>query len=69
VLPIVMRLCACILLLFLGGMAGSAELSGEPDDCDQPEPCFQAAALPKERLGKAMTKDQVLTLKLGYLLE
>ena len=66
-LPIVMRLCACILLLFLGGMAGSAELSGEPDDCDQPERCFQAAALPKERLGKAMTKDQVLTLKLERL--
>ena len=66
-LPIVMRCCACSLLLLLSGVAGSAALSGEPDFCDQPEPCFQAAALPKERLGKGMTKEQVLTLKLERL--
>jgi len=66
-LPIVMRSCACSLLLLLSGVAGSAALSGEPDFCDQPEPCFQAAALPKERLGKGMTKEQVLTLKLERL--
>jgi len=66
-LPVVMRCCACSLLLLLSGVAGSAALSGEPDFCDQPEPCFQAAALPKERLGKGMTKEQVLTLKLERL--
>ena len=66
-LPVVMRCCACSLLLLLSGVAGFAALSGEPDFCDQPEPCFQAAALPKERLGKGMTKEQVLTLKLERL--
>jgi soluble lytic murein transglycosylase len=55
-----------VLLLF-GGVAGSAALPLDTEICDQPEPCFQAAALPKERLGKAMTKDQVLTLKLERL--
>ncbi|HKY70791.1 MAG TPA: transglycosylase SLT domain-containing protein [Nitrospira sp.] len=61
------RFCVCSLLLFLGGVAGSAVLSAEPDVCDQPEPCFQAAVLPRERLGKALTKDQVLALKLDRL--
>lgn len=65
--PIVIRFCVCSLLLFLGGVAGSAVLSAEPDVCDQPEPCFQAAVLPRERLGKALTKDQVLALKLDRL--
>ena len=63
----VMRLCACSLLLCLGGLAGSTALSSEPDACDQAEPCFQAAVLPKERLGKGMSKEQLLTLKLERL--
>ena len=63
----VVRLCACSLLLCLGGLAGSTALSGEPDICDQAEPCFQAAVLPKERLGKGLTKDQLLALKLERL--
>jgi soluble lytic murein transglycosylase len=67
VLPIVMRFCVCGLLLLLSGVAGSAAVSTEDQACDQPEPCFQAAALPKERLGKALTKDQVLTLKVERL--
>jgi soluble lytic murein transglycosylase len=67
VLALVIRLSACSLLLLLSGVAGSAALSGESDVCDQPEPCFQAAALPKERLGKALTKEQVLALKLDRL--
>jgi soluble lytic murein transglycosylase len=67
VLAIVMRLSACSLLLFLCGVAGPTALSGESDVCDQPEPCFQAAALPRERLGKALTKEQVLALKLDRL--
>jgi len=35
--------------------------------CDTPEACFLAGALPKERLGKALAKDQVLSLKLERL--
>ncbi|HEY6974080.1 MAG TPA: transglycosylase SLT domain-containing protein [Nitrospiraceae bacterium] len=35
--------------------------------CDAVDQCFQAAALPKERLGKALTKEQVLSLKLERL--
>ena len=62
-----MRLSACGLLLLLSGVGRSAALPSEPEICDQPEACFQAAALPKERLGKALTKDQVLTLKLDRL--
>jgi soluble lytic murein transglycosylase len=62
-----MRFCVCGLLLLLSGVAGSAAVSTEDQACDQPEPCFQAAALPKERLGKALTKDQVLTLKVERL--
>ncbi|HET9606530.1 MAG TPA: transglycosylase SLT domain-containing protein [Nitrospira sp.] len=66
-LPTVMRLCVCSLLLLLGGVAGSAVLPSEVEICDQPEPCFQAAVLPKERLGKALAKEQVLALKLERL--
>ena len=66
-LPTVMRLCVCSLLLLLGGVAGSAVLPSEGEICDQPEPCFQAAVLPKERLGKALAKEQVLALKLERL--
>ena len=62
-----MRLCVCSLLLLLGGVAGSAVLPGEVEICDQAEPCFQAAVLPKERLGKALAKEQVLALKLERL--
>lgn len=45
----------------------SASASNENETCSAPEVCFQAAALPKERLGKALTKEQVLTLKLERL--
>jgi predicted GNAT superfamily acetyltransferase len=31
------------------------------------EECFQAAAMPKERLGKALNKEKVLLLKLDRL--
>ena len=66
-LPTVMRGCVCSVLLLLSGVAGSAVPPSDSDICDQPEPCFQAAALPKERLGKVLTKEQVLTLKLERL--
>lgn len=66
-LLLVVRLCTCSLLLCLGGLAGSTALSGEPDVCDQADPCFQAAVLPKERLGKGLTKEQLLALKLERL--
>jgi soluble lytic murein transglycosylase len=63
----VMRFGACGLLLCLGGLAGSTALSGEPDACDQAQSCFEAAVLPKERLGKGMTKEQLSALKLERL--
>ncbi|HET8721748.1 MAG TPA: transglycosylase SLT domain-containing protein, partial [Nitrospira sp.] len=65
--PTVIRRSLCSLLLLVGSVGGSAALSTEPDSCDQPEPCFQAAALPKERLGKVWSKEQLLTLKLERL--
>ena len=57
------------ILLFSSGPAGSAATmaSSEQESCEQPELCFQTAAFPKERLGKALTKEQVLTLKLERL--
>ena len=57
------------MLLATSGAANSAATSAltEQETCDQPEICFQSAAFPKERLGKALTKDQVLTLKLERL--
>ena len=66
-LPTVIRRSLCSLLLLVGSVGGSTALSTEPDICDQPEPCFQAAALPKERLGKVWSKEQLLTLKLERL--
>jgi len=59
----------CLLL----GPASDRGLADQPPapaadvECDGAESCFQAAALPKERLGKALTKEQVLTLKLERL--
>ncbi len=37
------------------------------DGCGSAEECFTAAAWPKERFGRALTKDQVATLKLERL--
>ena len=45
----------------------SVSVSNENETCSAPEACFQAAALPKERLGKVLTKEQVLSLKLERL--
>ena len=56
VVAVLVRCCACALLLLITGAAGSAALPGESDPCEQPELCFQAAAFPKERLGKVMNK-------------
>jgi hypothetical protein len=67
VVALVIRFCLCGLLLLINGAAGRAALPGEADLCEQPELCFQAAAFPKERLGKTMNKEQVLTLKLERL--
>lgn len=64
-LPLTVGLWLCGLLLLAAAFAGTPG-SGE-DTCDQPELCFQAAAFPKERLGKILTKEQVLTLKLERL--
>ncbi len=45
----------------------SPPLPSVPDTCETVETCFQAAALPKERLGKSLNKEQVLSLKLERL--
>jgi soluble lytic murein transglycosylase len=49
--------------------AGAFPLSMSSDSgvCERAEDCFQAAAVPKERLGKAFNKEQVLLLKLDRL--
>ena len=70
--PVLATVCCwlCGLLIFPAGVSGSAvtiQNSSETESCDQPDLCFQAAAFPKERLGKALTKDQVLSLKLERL--
>ncbi len=60
----------CGVLVFSTGVIGSAATtsnSTEPESCDQPDICFQAAAFPKERLGRALTKEQILSLKLERL--
>jgi len=56
-------------LLFDQASAGpsSPAISRDIDSCERAEDCFQAAALPKERLGKALNKEQVLLLKLDRL--
>jgi len=45
----------------------SPSMSSEGEACGGAEECFEAASLPKERLGKALNKEQVLLLKLGRL--
>ena len=45
----------------------SPPLPSALDTCETVEACFQAAALPKERLGKSLNKEQVLSLKLERL--
>ena len=45
----------------------SPSMPSDSDVCERAEDCFQAAALPKERLGKALNKEQVLLLKLDRL--
>ncbi|OQW32978.1 MAG: hypothetical protein A4E19_06415 [Nitrospira sp. SG-bin1] len=66
---------ASCLVLMLGGFcsrdghAAQAEMS-EPSttiSCTTAEDCFAAAVWPKERLGHALTKDQVVAIKLERL--
>ena len=59
----------CSVLLLPAGVSASssAPAANEGETCDAPELCFQMAALPKERLGKALTKEEVLSLKLERL--
>ena len=61
-------LCGCALLSDLA-FAGPSSPSMSSDNglCESAEDCFQAAAMPKERLGKAFNKEQVLMLKLDRL--
>lgn len=66
---------ASILVLALGGVfsydgyAAQVEASEQSTvtGCTTAEECFVAAAWPKERLGQALTKDQVVALKLERL--
>lgn len=60
----------CWALLFswpVSADISSPSLPSPPDTCETVEACFQAAALPKERLGKSLNKEQVLSLKLERL--
>ena len=60
----------CWALLFswpVSADTSSPSLPSPPDTCETVEACFQAAALPKERLGKSLNKEQVLSLKLERL--
>jgi soluble lytic murein transglycosylase len=60
----------CWVLLFpwpVSADTSSPPLLSAPDACETVETCFQAAALPKERLGKSLNKEQVLSLKLERL--
>ena len=50
----------------LGVQAGNED-AANPTTCESAEDCFAAAAQPKERLGKALNKEQVLLLKLDRL--
>ncbi|MCX5723067.1 MAG: transglycosylase SLT domain-containing protein [Nitrospirae bacterium] len=64
----VMGLCGSV--LFPGPVSADPalpSLPNGPDVCESVEACFQAAALPKERLGKGLNKEQVLALKLARL--
>lgn len=45
----------------------SPAMSSDSEACENAEDCFQAAALPKERLGKSLNKEQVLLLKIHRL--
>jgi len=45
----------------------SPSMSSDSGVCEKEEDCFQAAAMPKERFGKALNKEQVLLLKLDRL--
>src|SRR5689334_2743125 len=67
-IPLTIGFSLCgILLLFSGAGSAATPASSEQETCDQLELCFQTAAFPKERLGKVLTKEQVLTLKLERL--
>lgn len=46
--------------------AASAEAQ-QAESCGEPDACFSSAAWPKERLGNALTRDQVIALKLERL--
>lgn len=61
-------LCACTLFSDHSSAGpSSSSILNDSDACETAEECFQAAALPKERLGTALNKDQVLLLKLSRL--
>jgi len=61
-------LCGFTLLSDQSGAGPSApSISSDSEACERVEDCFQAAALPKERLGKSLNKEQVLSLKLSRL--
>lgn len=69
---------SCLLLSFLfvvqslfpvwvlGAQTGNEDAANSTT-CESAEECFAAAAQPKERLGKALNKEQVLLLKLDRL--
>ena len=67
-LAVSMCLCGFALLSDQASAGPSApSISSDSGACERAEDCFQAAAMPKERLGKALNKEQVLSLKLDRL--
>lgn len=58
----------CLLLTDQASAGPTApSMSNDSGMCERAEDCFQAAAMPKERVGKAFNKEQVLLLKLDRL--
>jgi soluble lytic murein transglycosylase len=66
-LTIGISLYAALLYPAEAGEELSVPAVNENETCDAPDVCFQLAALPKERLGQALTKEQVFSLKIERL--
>ena len=57
----------CGFVLPLNHASAGPSVSNDSGTCERAEDCFQVAAVPRERLGKAFNKEQILSLKLERL--
>jgi len=57
----------CGFVLLLNHASAGPSVSSDNDACERAEDCFQAAAVPRERLGRGFNKEQILLLKLERL--